>query len=334
MGTFATRRLRTRSNVVIIHRDMPTSTRMRTRSNLAGTTRSLATLAGIANCAFVIAQMASPMGSRGALAREAAVPDTVRASLVADVAAIQPGKPFRLAVRLAMADEWHVNWINPGDAGLAPSIAWKLPAGFRPGLLEWPLPRRFSTGPLVIFGYEGDVLLSADVAVPPDLAPGTVVELVAEVSWLACAEACVPGAARVSLRLPVEATSRPDAEWGARIASALRRCPTLPTEWNVEARVGDRETLLFDLQTAAATTPALEGVFFFPFDQGLIENASAQPLAAMPGPYGRIAYQLRVERAHVGSELPRRLTGILVCESGWTAGAGPQAITIDVPLGY
>jgi len=308
---------------------------MRTRSTLIGTTRSIAALAGIATCAFAIAQMASPPGSAVAqLPGLAAAPEPVRAELVADVASIQPGKPFRLAVRLAMSDGWHVNWINPGDAGLAPSIAWRLPKGFRAGLIEWPLPRRFSTGPLVIFGYGDDVLLSVDVVVPGTLEVGTSVELVAEVSWLACAEACVPGAGKASLRLPVEATSRTSPGWNSRIDAARGRCPIQPSEWNVDARVGDDATLLVDLQTAADTTPTLDGVFFFPFEQGLIENASAQSLAAMPGPYGRIAYQLRIERARIGVELPKRLTGILVCESGWTAGAGPQAMTVDVPLGY
>lgn len=264
----------------------------------------------------------------------AATSEQVRAELVADVAAIEPGKPFRIAVRLVMQDGWHVNWINPGDAGLAPSIGWKLPVGFKAGLIEWPLPRRFVTGPLVIFGYDDAVLLSVDVIVPANLAIGKTVELGAEVSWLACAEACVPGSARVSLSLPVKAASRVNEEWNAKIDAARARCPSPPSEWNTFAHFGDDATLLLDLQTAAETTPKLDGVFFFPYDQGLIENASAQSLSAMPGPYGRIEYQLRIERARMGTELPERLTGILVCESGWTTGAGPQAMTIDVPFAH
>jgi DsbC/DsbD-like thiol-disulfide interchange protein len=308
---------------------------MRTRSTLVGTTRSVAALAGIATCAFAIAQMAS--SPRSAIAQIAGVEpsrEPVRAELVADVASIQPGKTFRLAVRLVMTDGWHVNWINPGDAGLAPSVAWRLPKGFKAGLIEWPLPRRFSTGPLMIFGYGEDVLLSVDVDAPASIEAGTSVELAAEVSWLACAEACVPGAGKVSLRLPVEAASRTNPEGKSKIDATRERCPIQPTAWSMDARVADNSTLLVDIQTAAETTPALDGVFFFPFEQGLIENASAQSLAAMPGPYGRVAYQLRIERARIGVELPKRLTGILVCESGWTNGAGPQAMTVDVPLGY
>ena len=308
---------------------------MRARSTRIGTTRPVAALAGIANCAFAIAQLASfPRCASAQIPAVAPAPEPVRAELVADVASVQPGKPFRLAVRLTMTEGWHVNWINPGDAGLAPSVAWRLPDGFRAGLIEWPLPRRFSTGPLVIFGYGEDVLLSVDVDTPATLETGASVELVAEVSWLACAEACVPGTGRVSMRLPVEAASRTNPVWKSRIDAARVRCPIQPAEWSVDARVGDSSTLLLDLQTASETTPTLAGVFFFPLEQGLIENASAQTLSAMPGPHGRVAYQLRVERARIGVELPKRLTGILVCDSGWTTGAGPQAMTVDVPLGY
>ena len=41
------------------------------------------------------------------------------ATLVTDTDAIQPGKPFRVALRLRMADGWHTYWKNPGDAGVA-----------------------------------------------------------------------------------------------------------------------------------------------------------------------------------------------------------------------
>jgi len=258
--------------------------------------------------------------------------DHVRAELIADVVSIAPGKPFRIAVRLVMEPGWHVNWLNPGDAGLAPGIAWRLPAGLRAGLIEWPLPGRFTSGPLSIFGYGGEVVLSSDVAVPADLAEGSSMDLVAEVSWLACADACVPGSATVNLRVPVEAAARPDAEGRKRIDDARARCPAPAFLWDVSVRRGDGASLLLDIQTAADTTPVLEGVFFFPYEPGVIQNAAAQLLSAAPGPHGRIAYELRVECARIGSELPKRLAGILVCESGWTPGAGPQAIAVDQSL--
>jgi hypothetical protein len=83
-----------------------------------------------------------------------------------------------------------------------------LPAS-RPVSCSGRCPTRFVTGPLVIFGYAGDVLLVSDVHVPASAPAGGNVDLVADVSWLACAEECIPGSASVRLSLPVEKTARP-----------------------------------------------------------------------------------------------------------------------------
>ena len=67
----------------------------------------------------------------------------VRAELLADVSAVQAGKPFRLGVRLRMADKWHVYWRYPGDAGEATDVAFRAPKGFRVGPIQWPTPVGF-----------------------------------------------------------------------------------------------------------------------------------------------------------------------------------------------
>jgi len=46
----------------------------------------------------------------------------VRATLVAADSAIQPGRPFTVALRLQHKEHWHTYWINPGT-GLATSLA-------------------------------------------------------------------------------------------------------------------------------------------------------------------------------------------------------------------
>lgn len=314
-----------------LHMAAPARTRAHApRRRAPGIIRALAVIAVSASAVLRIAIPARADVAPGAPATAAG--DLVRAELISDAAAISPGSTFRLAVRLTMREGWHVNWLNPGDAGLAPGIAWKLPPGFRAGLLAWPMPDRFRSGPLVIFGYGGDVVLATEVRVPKELPPGGAVELAADVSWLACEEACIPGSAAASLRLPVEPAPRRNATSGAMIEAALARCPSPSLQWNVQARIEDGDRLVLDLQTAAAATPRIENVFFFPFDQGIIENASAQALSASAGPYDRTAYQLRIELSRVGGARPSRLAGVLVSASGWNGDGKPGAIEIDIPV--
>jgi DsbC/DsbD-like thiol-disulfide interchange protein len=250
--------------------------------------------------------------------------DLVRAQLIADVDAITAGKPFRLAVRLEIKEGWHVNWLNPGDAGLAPGVEWRVPAGFKTTVMCWPYPERFEAGPLLIFGYAKELILVTEVT-PPARIPDGPVQLGAEVTWLACEEACIPGSATLSLALPVEQAPRPS-PWSGPIEAWLGRCPRPAGAWNVDASVFE-DAMLLDLQTAEDSSVKLSSAFFYPYDTGVIENASPQLLSIMEGPQGRSAYQLRVQFWRMATGTPERVRGVLVMDLG-----APRAIEVDVPL--
>ena len=63
----------------------------------------------------------------------------VTPSLVADTAAIAPGKPFTVGVRISSPGLAHLLAI-PGDSGAPPKIEWQLPPGFKAGPIQWPIP--------------------------------------------------------------------------------------------------------------------------------------------------------------------------------------------------
>ena len=148
----------------------------------------------------------------------------VQAQLVADVAAVEPGKSFALGVRLAIREGWHVYWKFPGDAGLATSVAFRLPPGFRAGTLQWPVPLSFrQPGGFVGYGYDRAVLLWTTVTPDAGLKPGSSVTLAADVSWLGCRDQCVPGEAKVRLTLPVAGAAK--GANGELFAAWRRRLP-------------------------------------------------------------------------------------------------------------
>ena len=41
----------------------------------------------------------------------------VNVELIQEDEAIQPGRPFWVAIHLAIEEGWHIYWKNPGDAG-------------------------------------------------------------------------------------------------------------------------------------------------------------------------------------------------------------------------
>lgn len=126
----------------------------------------------------------------------------VRASLVSDAGAIEPGTSFGLGVLFEPEPGWHIYWRNPGEAGLATEVVFDLPTGFETGEVEWPAPVFFKqSGELAGYGYEDPVVLGAEIEPPAGAPVKTQVRL--EASWLACKNECVLESAVLSAELPL-----------------------------------------------------------------------------------------------------------------------------------
>jgi thiol:disulfide interchange protein DsbD len=219
----------------------------------------------------LLSTLATPAGAVMVAAKH------VDVELVADVAAAPPGGAFRLGVRFVPEKDWHVYWRNPGDSGEAPRIEWALPPGLTAGALEWPAPERIPAGPLVNFGYAGEMLLAAPVTVAAEVATGMPLDLKAQAKWLVCNEdECIPGGATLALRLPV-GTGGTLAPATSRLFETTReRLPEpLPAGWRITAQPdGERVALVVD-----GTPPPADGTaFFFAHDREALDPSAAQEL--------------------------------------------------------
>lgn len=209
----------------------------------------------------------------------------VQAVLVAEPAALSPGQPFWISLRQTIAPGWHTYWVNPGDSGQGTVLDWDLPPGFTVEPIAWPVPERIPFGPLMSFGYKGEVDLLVRVHPPADLPPGETVTLRAEAEWLVCADVCIPEWDDLEIALPVAAGARqppPSSDSAARFHAARAALP-VASPWPVAAaRVDDRLLLTVEAPSLAATlTPGAESsdLLFFPDLDGVIENAAPQALA-------------------------------------------------------
>ena len=158
----------------------------------------------------------------------------VTPSLIADTTKIAAGKPFTVGVRLQLAPGWHTYWIYPGESGGAPKVEWELPAGFRAGEIQWPIPHaRLDDGDLLTYTYEGDLVLPVEIT-PPATLPAGEVTLKAEVRWLACEQTCIPGQGTVELQLGTgEGGEAANAELFAKASAQLPRpgAPPFAVQW-------------------------------------------------------------------------------------------------------
>src|SRR5215467_3723518 len=193
----------------------------------------------------------------------------VEAELAAERTAIVPGQPLTVALRLAMQRGWHTYWRNPGDSGLPTTLRWNLPQGMNAGPIEWAPPHALPVGPLMNFGYEGEVLLLSKITTAGDLAEGRPVTLAARADWLVCKEICIPEGADLSLALPVAERADADPRWATTIARTRAELPRPLEGWNVGA-AGRGEKVELTLTPDAVTGDPGE-IRFFPYSEGKIE---------------------------------------------------------------
>src|SRR3984893_13193534 len=153
----------------------------------------------------------------------------VKASLISDVTAIQPGQKFRVGVLYRIEPSWHIYWKFSGDSGIPTKIEWQLPKGFAVSDLQWPLPlREKEPGDLEVFDYTSEVLLFAGIEAPAAL-PAEPILIQAKTDWLVCQSLCVPGRAQLSLTLTGGASAASDSvPVVQKFASLVPKQPTSP----------------------------------------------------------------------------------------------------------
>jgi thiol:disulfide interchange protein DsbD len=203
------------------------------------------------------------------------------ATLAADVAAVAPGETFRVGLRLRLAPGWHSYWRNGGDAGAPPEVTLALPEGATAGPVAWPAPERIPYGPLVNFGYTGEVLLPMTVAVPAGLPPGEGFRVEAEATWLVCADVCIPEEGRFTLNLPAADRAVPSPVAAPLFEAAAARTPR-PAPWTVAAGATGRQASL-TLSGPGLSPSLVQEALFFPNEPGVIDNAAPQFLSRRDG---------------------------------------------------
>jgi len=198
----------------------------------------------------------------------------VAAKLVSEVTGIEAGKPFWVLLRQDIRPGWHTYWRNAGDSGAPTEITWDLPAGFSAGEIQWPFPERIIYGPLVNFGFN-DLALYPVLITPPASLVADNITLKAKVRWLVCADICIPERTELTLTLPAGTGFGVDLASQADFLAARQKIPAvidLSTRWS-----HDGEQLV--IQVPMGGDPKqVRRVDYFPFTDGVIENAAAQQL--------------------------------------------------------
>jgi thiol:disulfide interchange protein DsbD len=271
----------------------------------------------LAGLAMTVARASDKIDASVAGASALVTQPHVTAELIPEMTTVETGKPFGMILHLHMDAGWHTYWINPGDAGLATTIKWTLPPGFTAGPIQWPVPEKHAMGPLMTYGYDGDVYLLTTIT-PPD--KGDLpqhFDVKAKAEWLVCQEECIPGKAELTVtldsglmnfRLPEENTEL--------FKEARGRLPVAATGWKVEASYGAGDLALLFHLPAGEEMAVPKNARFYPEQANVLstldkDNSPAQD-AGKPGSDDKTEmFRIKIALQQNGDK-PPRLSGVLV----------------------
>ena len=225
---------------------------------------------------FLCVMLMALFVSAPALAQGAAEPDkNVAIRLLPQKTDVKPGETITVGIEQNIRQGWHTYWLNPGDSGAVPRIAWGGVDGIESAPIQWPVPERLPFGPLMNYGYKDKVVLLQDVTLPDTLPPGAQT-IRADIDILVCEEICIPETHEASFVVNGPAEGVP-----AAIEAARTKLP-LAMGWQTELSEKDGNLIVRVASDAPGAFSNLESVEMFPEEWGLIANPE-KTLAAMEG---------------------------------------------------
>jgi len=259
--------------------------------------------------------------SAQALSSQAAT-EQVQAQLVASVDAVRPGDQIVLGVQQRIIPHWHTYWRNPGDSGIATTIAWSLPPGASAGDIQWPVPSRFNLGPVTNLGYEKEVTLLSSVQVPDDAKAGGSFPIQAKVNWLVCQEVCIPQEVQLELVLPILQKGAATGAGSPLIAQTQARLPmTNPWPIQIEQRA---DKLALKVTSPELQSAKVKGIWFYPAKWGQVVH-NAEQTRRQQGDTLVLDLQPGEDPVLAGGTL----SGVLVVTEDGGDGAVSRGFTVD-----
>lgn len=192
--------------------------------------------------------------------------------IIPEANGVAPGETLWFAIRQTVRENWHVFWVNPGDAGIPLNLQWEMPDGFEAGELLYPAPEFIPVGPLASYAHEGEPVFLVPVTAPQGAPVGETIDVAIDAAWQVCEQICVPEGARFEFALPVVAQPETDVETQAVFEQARAALPNAYDGEASLARAGDR----YALTVQSWPSDSARDVFFFPVVEGLTTPAAEQ----------------------------------------------------------
>ncbi len=232
----------------------------------------MAYLLGLMKKILSLLALTALLGTAPASADSVVATEQVRAELTAEQQSVAPGQSLWVGLTFTITPGWHTYWSTPGDSGLPPEIKWTLPEGVTAGPLQFPPPERAAFGEFMNFGYSDKVTMLTELKVAPNAAVGPVT-LLADASWLVCADVCIPQDGSLTLPITIGASATGMSTPASAAVAAAREALPKPAPFPVTLT---RSGTALVLKAGPGLDGQIANAAFFPNGEGVINNFAPQ----------------------------------------------------------
>ena len=117
----------------------------------------------------------------------------------------EPTPALLAGLEITLDDGWKTYWRHPGASGVPPRFDWSKSDNLAGAVVLFPAPQRFSEADGETIGYKKRVVFPIELT-PKD--PTRPITLHLDLEYGACREVCIPVQATLTLKIPVEVSTK------------------------------------------------------------------------------------------------------------------------------
>lgn len=235
----------------------------------------------------------------------------VKAEIMTPANYYKPGLPIPLAIKMHIADGWHIYWVNSGDSGMPTEIRLDVPSDFDVSPFLLPYPQRFSYHEMADYGFKGIVYAVTNIHTQPSHSSD--LKITATLDFLVCKDKCIPGKIVLEHSLPINLSPTKeylDTKRNLELARQIEFIPTTNHSFQFKA-VKKENSIELEIIAPDWFERDIEDIWFFPYKPGYFDNGAEQKVQRIGN---RLVLDLKLDNFRDGEQ--DTVYGVLVSQSG------------------
>jgi thiol:disulfide interchange protein DsbD len=246
-------------------------------------------------------------------------------NIVVDSYSLEKSRSIPIGVLVELEEGWHIYWRNSGDSGIPTEIEFALPSGVTVSEIEFPIPKIFVVDEIVNFGYDKQVLFTADLFIPENFNSDELL-ITAKLNSLICKDFCRPFDTTCTIKIDISKDYNADKNISKLFEETFNRLPLLSHNL-LSSASSFSDTVLLKIYFDEMNSVNPDEITFFPYVPGVFKNTPDQKK------YLRDGYlEIILEPAPFRLSAPDKLSGLVVVKKNENGNQSDKAFEITVSI--